>query len=249
MTELKKMARNIEDIPKKAVSSGVEERVLISPDTVGSKYSLLKHYTLQSGAKFEYEYSSEVVFYVMGGEGKATVTLAARYPYTSDIILETYVAFWVPPSRKGTIMSTGEGPLRFLMASTTEQLEKVDVGPNLRNPAVSSRFESWRYPLMKTFGLEHRMLFRERPFSYLGRMVSTEFQRFPSRSVQLRHHHVDAEQNVYVTRGYGKMMIGEKEVKVQPGTVVHIPKLIPHSAETGEDDFLDIFVMMVRIEP
>jgi mannose-6-phosphate isomerase-like protein (cupin superfamily) len=249
MAELEKTVRHIKDIPVKKISNGVEERVLISPTAVGSEHALVKHYSLQTNAKLEYEHTSEAVFYFMSGEGKATVTLAARYPYTSDIILEQYSAFWVPPHRKGTILNSGEGPLRCLMASTTEQLEKVDVGPSLRNPTVSSRAECWRYPLMKTFGLEHKMLFRERPFSYLGRMISTEFQRYPSRSVQLRHHHVDAEQNVYVTRGYGKWMIGDKEINATPGTVIHIPKLIPHSAVAGEDDFMDFFVMMVRVEP
>jgi mannose-6-phosphate isomerase-like protein (cupin superfamily) len=49
---------------------------------------------------------------------------------------------------------------------------------------------------------------------------------------------------MYVTRGYGRICIGEKKVNIQPGTAIYIPNPLEHSLENTGNDFLDFVSMM-----
>jgi mannose-6-phosphate isomerase-like protein (cupin superfamily) len=55
------------------------------------------------------------------------------------------------------------------------------------------------------------------------------------------HRHQDASHVLYIVSGHGMVTIDDKPVVLKPGTIVHIPKGVPHSikAEEGEVTFLD----------
>lgn len=56
-----------------------------------------------------------------------------------------------------------------------------------------------------------------------------------------RHAH-DSEQMTYVLQGALKFHVGDDEVTVREGEVIHIPSGVPHQAEALDDTFeLDIF--------
>ena len=56
-----------------------------------------------------------------------------------------------------------------------------------------------------------------------------------------RHVH-DSEQMTYILQGSLRVVVGDEEVIVREGEVLHIPSNVPHQAEALEDTFeLDVF--------
>ena len=55
-------------------------------------------------------------------------------------------------------------------------------------------------------------------------------------------HSHDSEQMTYILQGALKVVVGDEEMTVREGEVLHIPSWIPHQAEALEDTFeLDVF--------
>ena len=55
-------------------------------------------------------------------------------------------------------------------------------------------------------------------------------------------HKHESEQMTYILQGALKVLVGNEEITVREGEVLHIPSWIPHQAEALEDTFeLDVF--------
>ena len=55
-------------------------------------------------------------------------------------------------------------------------------------------------------------------------------------------HSHESEQMTYILQGALKVLVGNEEITVREGEVLHIPSWIPHQAEALEDTFeLDVF--------
>ena len=55
-------------------------------------------------------------------------------------------------------------------------------------------------------------------------------------------HTHDSEQMTYILQGSLRFVVGDEEVIVREGEVLHIPSNVPHQAEALEDTFeLDVF--------
>jgi quercetin dioxygenase-like cupin family protein len=55
------------------------------------------------------------------------------------------------------------------------------------------------------------------------------------------HRHLDGDHNVYTLSGRGTVALGEKQIPVKPGMLIHIPKDMPHGikAQGGEVTLID----------
>jgi len=55
------------------------------------------------------------------------------------------------------------------------------------------------------------------------------------------HRHADGDHNVYILSGQGTVTLGEKQIPVKPGMLIHIPKNLPHGikAQGGEVTLID----------
>ena len=55
------------------------------------------------------------------------------------------------------------------------------------------------------------------------------------------HRHADGDHNVYIVSGQGTVTLGDKQMPVKPGMLIHIPKDLPHAikAQGGEVTLID----------
>src|SRR6187399_2507216 len=67
-------------------------------------------------------------------------------------------------------------------------------------------------------------------------------QIYLKRGAQVPMHSHDSEQMTYVLQGALRFLVGDEELTVREGEVLHIPSGMPHQAEALEDTFeLDVF--------
>ena len=57
------------------------------------------------------------------------------------------------------------------------------------------------------------------------------------------HYHPDAEEVIVVQSGTGRHLVGEDWYDIGPGDIVFIPRGVPHSAVSGEDDLVIYWVL------
>ena len=84
----------------------------------------------------------------------------------------------------------------------------------------------------------------QRPGFTLQELVKTPTYTVGAVAVQdeiKMHRHADGDHNVYIVSGQGTVTLGEKQIPVKPGMLIHIPKDMPHAikAQGGEVTLID----------
>jgi quercetin dioxygenase-like cupin family protein len=84
----------------------------------------------------------------------------------------------------------------------------------------------------------------QRPGFTLQELVKTPTYTVGAVAVQdeiKMHRHADGDHNVYIVSGQGTVTLGEKQMPVKPGMLIHIPKDLPHAikAQGGDVTLID----------
>lgn len=100
---------DIRNVKPRKVSAGIEEKLLLSPETVGTKRITTRQLTIDSETRMERKARDETVYYVLSGRGLYRLTHAGSSDWKTAV--ESDTAIWVPSGMKHSLESTGEGPL------------------------------------------------------------------------------------------------------------------------------------------
>ena len=65
----------------------------------------------------------------------------------------------------------------------------------------------------------------------------TMVQAYLKRGAQVPMHAHDSEQMVYILQGALRCLVGERDITVREGEVLHVPSGVRHQAEAVEDTF------------
>ena len=224
-----------------AVSSGVEEIVLLSPGETSSKKLTVRSQSIERGCQTKpKEFRGDTMCYVVSGKGTLTVTMLRgdwKRPLNND------TAIWIPPLSQYSIQNMGDSVLRYMEFSTAIS-EDEDMSDILEQDLIQVVERVFCPKSTFTHHIQYT-LFGQRAEAtklYFGLYHTLSPRGFLPRHVE----NLDCEETMYVTRGTGKMTSGNSEYEVTPGSLVYVPPRTLHSIENTTDDYMEVLLYESR---
>ena len=232
---------HIDQMKPKAISSGVEEIILLPTNETASKNLEVRSLTIERGFQTKpKEFRGDIMCYVVSGKGTLTITMLKgdwKRPLNND------TAIWIPPMSRYSIENMGDSELRC-MEFSTEILEDEDISDVLEQDLIEVVERLYCPKITFTHHIQYT-LFSQRAEAtklYFG-LYHTLFPRgFLPRHVE----NLDCEETMYVTRGMGKMTSGNAEYEVTPGSLVYVPPRTLHRIENSTDDYMEVLLYESR---
>jgi mannose-6-phosphate isomerase-like protein (cupin superfamily) len=219
------------NLEEREIQDGVRAVDILSPTKTTNGNAGLRLLSLQPERSYDSEFENlEVCYYLLNGRG------SLGFPKTggqSKWVVESDTAMWVPPGMKHTIINSGEGPFRLLVAYCT---------PNRGERGQKRVVKISDLPVCEMIGFRSRSIFSPEVLDKLGasRCIGVDLETLTPLSVLDTHAH--EEEILFVLRGKGFVMIGDDKFEVVPGSTVYTGPHLPHSVHNTAQDNLQYLV-------
>lgn len=201
------------------------ELELLNPRQTKNKNAGLKLFVVEDGGQIVVPGSGvELSYYLLDGHG--SFELEKSTGTASRTVIDPDTAIWVPAMKAHKISNRGEGPFRLLAAYC-------------KSDASTGRPDFLRLSqarVLEMVGFISRTIWSPDKLRSLGgtRTIGVDLETLTPRSELGTHEH--EEEILYMVRGEGYVMIGDKRFDVRPGSMVYTGPHVPHSVHNGEDD-------------
>ena len=206
-------------------ADGIDEYFFVKPEQTVNKNAGLKLLVFKESAELEVpQGEDEFSYYLLSGRG---LLAFPRHSSQSRWTLDPDTAMWVPAGAKHTIVNTGEGPFRCLVAHCRARLTQKGRARVAAMP---------QFQIHYLVGFISRTVFSPETLAASGatRTIGVDLEILTPKSMLGSHEH--DEEILYMLRGKGFVRIEEEEFHVKPGSVVYTGPHIIHSVHNTEDD-------------
>jgi oxalate decarboxylase/phosphoglucose isomerase-like protein (cupin superfamily) len=146
----------------------------------------------------------------------------------------------VPTPINCIIRNCGDSPLRYLYCACTDDTEVDERVTSVQVVDIRS------IPVIPLIGWGQSVIFSSETL----RAVGSKKLNFcavnslsPDASLNAHIPTGRSEETMYVTRGYGAIIIGEEQEPVEPGSLTYVNKDTMHSVQNTGKETLDFFVL------
>jgi mannose-6-phosphate isomerase-like protein (cupin superfamily) len=216
---------NFSQLKPERLTDGIDEYVFIKREQTMNKNAGLKLLVFEGNAQLEVtQEGDEFTYYLLSGRGSLAFP---RHSSQSRWTIDPDTAMWVPAGARHSIVNTGEGPFRCLIAHC-----KVRFRQKGRARVVTMS----QFRIHHLVGFISRTVFSPETLTASGatRTIGVDLETLTPMSSLGSHEH--DEEILYMLRGKGYVRIENAEFPVMPGSVVYTGPHMIHSVHNTEDD-------------
>lgn len=234
--------QNVKDIGEKQVESGVRERTLVPAGQTYSKSTILKHWVIEEGSRFEVDSDWEALYYMISGRAVLTY-----HRHESDFKYQFFdgdTCTFVPAGTAHKVTNIGEGDLRLL--GLLGKCDNPKKGRLVRQIFPATAAESYctgtnyyiNLPIlgetMKEMGAQNIYLLEF--WRYFGSDWGPKWTTGEGRELMW-----------YYTRGQGEFLMNDKKYQIRPGSFAYAPPRTMVSERNATDDVLTGLMLGVKV--